>query len=183
MTDGGAAVLLRPVVDRFDEHTTWGRRAADQRLLAAEQGATWHDGDRTQAWGLPDSPVPGRPVQATVLRASTTARNGITPYPEVHLLLVDDASRTLAALGRAGVEHGGMTRDDLERIWPRDGFAALERRGVLVEDVETRDLDELERRFPGAVPRRRMVYASSTAARIVVGLLGLGLVVSWLTSR
>lgn len=184
--DEGDDVLLAPAVNRFDALTAWGRRASRQRLTAAEAGVVWDGGDGRTTWGLPDSPVPGRPTLTRVVYAESASRRDLVLYPELHLLLVDDASRTLVRLGRADVTYAGTNRDELERLWPRSGFAALEQRGVGVEDVTTADIDELERRFPGAVSGVHLAAASTATSRAVWLLMALSLgaaLTAWILDR
>jgi hypothetical protein len=184
--DDGGTVLLAPAVGRFDALTARGARASRRRLVPADAGAVWHDGDRSLVWGLPDSPVAGAPTLTRVVYAESAVRIDLVLLPELHLLLVDDASRTLVRLGRADVTYAGPDRDELDRLWPRAGFHRLERRGVLVEDVVTADIDELERRFPGAVAVGHQVVASTATARVMWVLIALSLgiaVGAWLLGR
>lgn len=184
--DDGRTVLLAPAVGRFDGLTASGARASRQRLVAAHAGAVWHDGDRSLVWGLPDSPVAGAPTLTRVVYAESAARSDLVLYPELHLLLVDDGSRTLMRLGTADVYYAGTDRDELERLWPRAGFSSLEQRGVVVEDVVTADIDELARRFPGSVTATHRVVGSTATARVVWILIALSLGIAlgaWLLDR
>ena len=77
-----------------------------------------------------------------------------------------------------------MGDDDLERVWPRAGFATLEARGVSIEELQLRDIDALVQRYPGTVARSQLLTASSASWRyFIAGLIVFVLaavLISWL---
>jgi len=106
------------------------------------------------------------------------------PHAVRYLMLLDSTDRVLSVLGHSDPQYAAMSEDDLERVWPRSGFAALEARGVAVSNIDVQDIDELARRYPGSVSRSQLLTASSTAWRLlgvlVVGVPLLVLLVGWL---
>ena len=176
-------VLLQARVSGHDRLTTFGRRAARLSITAADRGCTWSDGRGAQSWGLPDSPVEGRPTLAAVVYAATFLRtSGYVRFPETYVLLVAADGSSLATLAHVTSGMEGMQDSELERIWPGAGFAALEARGVGVVVEETHDIDELERRYPGTVPRLDRMTVSSRTWLVLYVLMGLMAALAFLVS-
>jgi hypothetical protein len=135
---------------------------------------------------LPDQPGGGSlPTLARVVYAQTAAVmvDGGLGIPETHVLLVAEDGRALETLAVAGAAHTRMSEAELEKIWPRTGFDALAARGVAVEDVETGDVGELRRRFPGSVSRSRVLMYSRRTFLTYATLLVVAIVAAFLLTR
>lgn len=181
MADDDSRVLLRATVNAYDAHTTFGRRAGRWTLLAEDLGCSWVDGRTREQWGLPDSPVPGRPTLAAVVRAETFIRtDSYTRLPESYLLLVATDGTRLATLAHVSLDLMSMQEADLERMWPARGFDALVARGVELRTEHSDDIGELEQRYPGTVSRLDRMTVSRRAWLVIYTLLGLMTVLAFL---
>jgi hypothetical protein len=125
------------------------------------------------------------PTLSRVVYAQTAAVmvDGGMGLPETHVLLVAADGRTLETLAVAGASHTRMSDAELEKIWPRSGFDRLAGRGVTIEDVETRDIAELSRRFPGSVSRSRVLMYSRRTFLVYVVLIALAIAAAYILTR
>ena len=155
MTGSEGAVLLLPEVNHFDGHTRFGDRAGRSRLDDAGDHVRWTGPGGDQSWTLPDQPGrPDLPVLTSVVYVDTQQYGPRGPIPARVLLLAGEDGATLATLGIASSAPltSGPVGEDMDRVWPRHGFATLEARGVRVTTEFVDDfgrLNKVHRRAAG----------------------------------
>jgi hypothetical protein len=190
-------VLLQARINQWDAQTRLGRQMNVLRLTDSGDRVLWHDRDGDQEWRLPDqqSSSPDLPVLTTVVLA-TAYPSAIGNRPEVKmpfqvLFLQAADGVSLATLMTASVmDVTYAAEEDLERIWPRNAFAALEARGVPFVEEEYDTFDALNRAHPGAatgvrvglMTRRFEKWELAVFAVVLTVVVG-ALIANWLSSK
>lgn len=182
MDSGSGDALLAPVLNPYDAQTTWGKAAARHRVVQIGGSPLLLDGVKSTPLGLPSQPLAGTPTLSRVVYARTAVQVRGVLTPVTYLLLIDADDRPLAVLGHSDPQYAAMNEDDLERVWPRSGFATLEGHGVIVEELRLRDIDALAKRYPGTVSRPQLLTASSASWWYLIAALVLIFLVAALSS-
>jgi hypothetical protein len=185
-------VLAAAQVNQWDAQTRRGKAAARLRLLDAGDHVEWTDGETTAQWVLPDqaSGRPDLPVLASIVRAEYDEHGRATVTRE-RLYLIDAEDNVLAILITADFSGlVGATPEDIDRLWPRGAFAALEERGVAYSAETFDDVAVMAARYHGSVrpitstmmSRRSADLQFKFALGLLIVLIAIGLI-WWLTQN